>query len=321
MALPRILLSWCLVLLGAACGSDTAPPAEIQAATETVTTAATGKPAFLWKVASSGAKDAYLFGTMHAGDPRFLEFNPEVQRALDAVDAVYTELEMDKKDDLASSLAGSVQLPAGKTLSDFVEKEVLDGLDILLGDFGMSTAMLQSMRPVMVSMILQLMPLQERYGDAEALDVVLYAQAKEAGKEVGGIEVIEEQLVVFNALTDEESGQALKKVVDMLLQDKEEGRDRIGEMVEHYLSGSEERLLGTLLEKYDPEDPLDAKAMEAILYVRNAHMADRIAQKIRANPEKSYFFAFGALHFLGERSVVTKLQDAGLKVTRLSLPG
>ena len=43
----------------------------------------------------------------------------------------------------------------------------------------------------------------------KALDAVVYDRAKNAGKEVGGLETVQEQVGVFNSLTEEEQAKYL----------------------------------------------------------------------------------------------------------------
>ena len=47
---------------------------------------------------------------------------------------------------------------------------------------------------------------------------------------------------------------------------------------------------------------------EDVLYRRNERMATRMDEMIRADPSQVFFFAFGALHFHGERSVQDVLE-------------
>ena len=79
-------------------------------------------------------------------------------------------------------------------------------------------------------------------------------------------------------------------------------------------------MLKYAMEDFDPEDPIDVKFMKALLDVRNVHMADRSGKLMNEHPEKSYVFAFGALHMVGDNNVVQLLRDRGFQVTRLTAP-
>ena len=46
-------------------------------------------------------------------------------------------------------------------------------------------------------------------------------------------------------------------------------------------------------------------------------MAERIAAQMRAAPDKRFLFVIGAMHGLGQDSVVDRLSKMGLKVERV----
>ena len=49
---------------------------------------------------------------------------------------------------------------------------------------------------------------------------------------------------------------------------------------------------------------------------QNMKMAGKIVEAVSMNPNKKYFFAFGAEHFLGKNSIVDFLERIGFKVER-----
>ena len=55
-----------------------------------------------------------------------------------------------------------------------------------------------------------------------------------------------------------------------------------------------------------------------IYLVRNELMAERIVGLLNSHQNTSFFFAFGAAHFLGPNSVVDILTSSGFTVTRVS---
>lgn len=56
---------------------------------------------------------------------------------------------------------------------------------------------------------------------------------------------------------------------------------------------------------------------EELLAKRNRRMAERIAKKLRAAPDKSHFFALGAMHYVGQSSVLELLRKEGFKIDRI----
>jgi uncharacterized protein YbaP (TraB family) len=84
-----------------------------------------------------------------------------------------------------------------------------------------------------------------------------------------------------------------------------------------YLSGDEEKLVEKSMESLESSDALSDKYLDVLMTSRNIRMADRIAQKLRANPGKSYFFAIGAGHYPGTDGIVALLQQKGFSVSRV----
>jgi uncharacterized protein YbaP (TraB family) len=118
----------------------------------------------------------------------------------------------------------------------------------------------------------------------------------------------------------EESIAALRETVDEFKKAKERGIGPLERIMQAWLTGSERYLLAIAMETWDPEDPVDQRTREALLYKRNRNMAARAAKLMREHPETRHVFAFGAFHFLGEQSVVELLQKDGFTVTRLAAP-
>jgi len=279
------------------------------------------KNAFVWMVEhKSMKKPCFLFGTMHAGDKRFTNFNDTVKVMFKSADAVYTELDMDLMMEEADKMAAALMLPPGETLADYVDADVLEDLDKLFREVGASVSLLNRFKPIAVGMQLEQLKMMKRYGSSKALDMKIYSAAKRKGKEVGGVEFMDEQLNAFNVLTNEEAGHTLRKVARMGLEDLAEGRDRLAELAYYYLLGDEQKIYDYLMQDQDPNDELEVKFMKALLDDRNVTMADRCAKMMKENPDKIQVFAFGTLHFVGPVSVNKLLINKGFKVTRLTAP-
>lgn len=78
-------------------------------------------------------------------------------------------------------------------------------------------------------------------------------------------------------------------------------------------------------EKTDQESSdfaaLDDYFKSELVEKRNQRMSDRVMQLLQLNPNHSFFFAFGAGHFLGNGSIVSFLQQAGYEMERLVMKG
>ena len=278
--------------------------------------------AFIWKIEKEGHKPSFLFGTMHVPDKRFLKFNDTVKKAFKEADGVYTELDMELlTSPVAAEKIQEIGMYKEGSLKDVVPAASYEKLsEIVTGHYGMPMMMFDGMRPFMAAMTLEQLAVMKHYGAGSALDQQIWNAAKKAGKEIGGVETLDEQFAALGVLTDEEALGQLVEQIDRTIEDIKTERVRISELAEIYLSGSEERILEYVMEDFDPENPVDVKQMHALLDVRNVKMADRSGKLMNKNPKKSYVFAFGTLHMVGENNVAQLLRERGFQVTRLTAP-
>jgi uncharacterized protein YbaP (TraB family) len=257
---------------------------------------------------------SWIFGTIHLPDPRVTTLHPDAQRAFDAADVLYTELPMDSASTMRVALKGLRD--DGKTLFDVLPERTWNRLDKRLKriDSRLSAFIVMPMKTWAVYGGMMLFESQMQYPTLKALDWQLYSQAEKAGKTVGGLESMEEQLRAFEQFTEQEQQQMLETVLDQMDDFDRKGISVTEFMIQWYLSGDY-----ALFEQLMQEIPLaqDAalrKTMEkSLIYDRNARFAKRIIAKLRENPGKSVFFAIGMGHLGGgERSVQGFLEKAGI---------
>lgn len=266
---------------------------------------------FFWRIEAPGAsKPSWLLGTFHVGDPRITTMHPVTEQALEQADAVYTELAMD-----GSLMAGAMRemlLPKGQTLRDALPAELWSRVDQRCRRLGIASVAFERMQPWAVASGITM---ARRKG--EPFDLQIYKDAKNAGKEVGGIETIAEQMGVFAGLGPEGNVAFLRQTLDLLDKYEAEGRDYLDQMIAAYAAGDGPALQRFLAEAMLGDRELWGRMYAALLTERNLRMADRMTAKVRAAPERSFVFAVGALHCLGDTNVVDLLRDRGLVVSRV----
>ncbi len=287
------------------------PVSKIQTAKKQV--AKIGAP-LLWKI-EGGKQTAYVFGTIHLPDDRVTKLRPQVEKAFAASKEVQTEIPMD----LATQM-GMVQklfLPDNKTLKDVVPAELFSRVETLFKAKGLPMAGLDRFKIWAVAAQLVLLDKIMEFASKKPLDTQLYERAGKEGKTQGAIETVDEQLAVFDSLTMDEQIRMLKQTLDQMDEKKKEGSDPLEELVLAYLSGDLKVIEAAMNDSYDPESDLDKKIMKRLILDRNKTMAERIAKRVRKKDAKPIFFAVGAGHLVGNEGVVTLLEKAGLKLTRM----
>lgn len=271
---------------------------------------------YLWRI--DGAKPSYLFGTIHLANPDVTKLASVTTRAVDSVDALYCELPFDMASQM--QMAGAL-LGAGKPLSEVLPKDL----------YGRAEAELKRINPVLdlkpfdrmqvwaLAMTISVLEEQLKYMGAQPVDAILYNRAAAAGKEVGGIETIAEQMGLFDQFSAEEQNAMLRGTLDDMERARREGRSSLAELHAAYLSGEMERVEKTITDWMSTIEPgLRNKLVESLFTKRNKLMAERIAAKLKGAPAKSFFFAIGAGHLYGTTGVVALLEKAGYKVTRVT---
>ncbi|UFH60113.1 TraB/GumN family protein [Sulfurovum mangrovi] len=273
------------------------------------------KAPFLWHV-NKGKVEFYLFGTMHLADPSLLVLPAKVEKAVERSDAVYTEVSMEPADQLKATRL--MLRNDGKTLQSTLPSSLYQRSREYLKSINPSLQIepFEHMKLWAFSAMLQFLEAQLKHPALPAIDRVIYQNAKTNGKEVGGIETVEEQLAAMEALNDQEQLLMHEATLDYL----EQNRDYVKTMQTLYLNGDEKALMEYLTSMMFQEEKyraLEARFMELILYERNRRMTQRIIEKVTGNPEKIYLFAFGTMHFLDRGSVIELLEKRGFNVVRV----
>ena len=264
-----------------------------------------------------GNVPSHLFGTIHLPDERVLDVPESVSGALDASDALYTEVKMDDatREELARLLA---EAGSGKPLRERLPADLYARLDHYLAQRGMPIALFDSQPVWSIGLTLALLDyLPELALGRPTLDESLVLRAERNGAELGGLELPEEQVAVFESIDGAGQAEMLRDTLDQLEAPSVDGQRPLDLLVDAYLAGDEEGLLASVRESVDPDSASSAALFDRLLDQRSAHMAERIEALVSTNPERRYFFAIGAAHLPGTRGIVSLLRERGLRVERV----
>jgi uncharacterized protein YbaP (TraB family) len=281
------------------------------------------KAPFLWRI--EGPVPSYLYGTIHVPDPRVTALPPSVEQAFASSGAVFTEIPMDAA--LQIGMMGKMLLPGDQNLSQVLGPELhaklADTIERSLPKNSPPirsaiTAMLGRMKPWAVMVQLAMIEfLPDMLAGSKALDTELYDRAKKEGKEVGGLETLDEQLAVFEGLTMDEQIRLLKLTIDQMNEAQKAGRSASRELIDGYLTGDLDKLAEMSNDSMKGEPELQKKFMARALDGRNRVMVDRLLAKRAELSTKTCFFAVGTLHYAGPEGIISLLEKKGLKVTRV----
>ncbi|XP_072430354.1 metalloprotease TIKI2-like [Chiloscyllium punctatum] len=187
-------------------------------------------------------------------------------------------------------------------------------------------------RPVWVMlMVNSLTEADIRSRGVPVLDLYLAQEAERMKKRTGAVERVEEQCHPLNGLN---FSQVLFALNQTLLQHESlragslQAPYTTEDLIKHYNCGD----LNAVIFNHDtsqmpnfinttlpPHEQVTAQEIDnyfrqELIYKRNERMGKRVTALLEANPDKSFFFAFGAGHFLGNNTVIDVLRQAGYEV-------
>lgn len=164
------------------------------------------------------------------------------------------------------------------------------------------------------------------------LDLYLAQMAANLKKKVGAVERVEEQCAPLNGLTYGQVIFALNQTLQ-LQRDVRMGRAQpqltTEDLIKNYRCGNINSVVFNrdttqvpILTARSQLDMAEEKiAMEIdeyfrdqLIYKRNKRMGARVIELLLNNPGQSFFFAFGAGHFVGDNTILEVVEKAGFKV-------
>jgi uncharacterized protein YbaP (TraB family) len=266
---------------------------------------------FLYRI--EGSPPSFLYGTIHVPDERVLALPRSVRLALKRADVLATELRNDAETQRA--LLAGLSLPDGQTLAD-VAGPVLHGrLERYLASRGLPIAPFERLK--LLPLGAQLEVLDYLSAKRPPLDHRLIELASQAGKQLDALERPEEQIAALDVLTTAEQIEVIGEELSRLEQQATGAPSPVEKMVRAYVAGDEQELWAESMAYIDPDDPAHARFLDAVFTRRNARLAERIEQRLAAQPPRSYFVALGALHLYGPEAVIARLEKVGRTLVRL----
>jgi uncharacterized protein YbaP (TraB family) len=273
------------------------------------------KNPFLWEV-NKGSEKFYLFGTIHLADSKISSLPLVLKKTIDKSDEVRTEVRMDADFQIKSAM--HMMRHDGKDLKTLLSVELYSSVENYLKGINPRLTMVafEGMKVWGLSMVVTMLENQMKNSSIQALDMNIYTYAKQMGKGVDGVESIEEQIAAMDSFTLEEQIADLNETVAYL----RKNRDFIDKMKNVYMEGNSHKMMALIKETMlhsGTHSKVEKKFMQVMLYDRNTKMTNVIVQSVKSYPKSIYFFAFGVMHFLGEQSILTKLEAQGYSIRRI----
>ncbi|WP_027126132.1 TraB/GumN family protein [Gelidibacter mesophilus] len=255
----------------------------------------------LWKIEGDNIKTSYLFGTMHLIPQKDFLLKDKVKAAFEASEQVVMELDMSGPEFMKDIMAHSY-LEKGTEIKSYMDDSEYELLDSYLKEkTGTGMQMYNTVKPFMLMSVILMATVD---GPIASFEMSLMQMAKEADKEMHGLETYASQVAVFDAIPYEKQ---IDDLVEMISKPKENA-ELFNKMVQLYVSEDIEALYGYM----DDYMKGDIKMMEKFLDERNNNWIPEIAKFSKA---QTTFYGVGAGHLGGDQGVVNLLRAAGYTVT------
>lgn len=269
----------------------------------------------LWQVEGEGIETSYLFGTYHVSDPRVLDVPHIVKSSLDKADIAAFEIATPPGEERTRFGEDRVTLPEDTTLRSLIGARAWGQLVSIYKGFGYWKPR-NDVKPWIFWDYLGGVwgsfygNDRERNPGEPILDDWLEQRARNAGKQVVGLETDEEHFTVFD-------GMPMDIQVSLLQTTLEHYHERTYGVprVKIYLEGDLSLARALWEESLGWLEPEAARILDdRLVHDRNRILVERALPLMQRG---STFVAVGAAHMGGERGMLRLLENRGYTVTLL----
>ena len=261
----------------------------------------------LWVVKDADTT-VYLFGTVHILKPGMGWFDEAVKEAFDKSDRLMLEMVEPDAATTQQLFAKYGLDTSGKPLTSKMTEAEKAAYAKAMEKVGLPVAAFEPLDPWAAAVTMQVVGLQKGGYDVNSgVETQLTAAAKASKKPIGGVETMESQLAIFDALPQETQVRFLVESAKGV----DEMTGNMDKMVALWAKPDPEGLAQVMNEGLS-----DPKLHAALLTNRNANWAAWISQQLQK--PGTTFMAVGAGHLAGSTSVQHLLSAYGIQATRIS---
>lgn len=264
----------------------------------------------LWRV-QSDSNVVYILGSVHILPKSMYPLNPAIERAFDSSEKVAFELNLDSVDQMAGAamLFSKGMYNDGRTLKKTISKSTYRLAEKRLKKEGLDIQMFERFKPWVLAFMLTGLDANSQGLDPQyGIDFYFHRKADSAGKEVIGLETIDDQVNVFASMSDKAQEEFLRQMLTNKEMDQE-----LEVILEAWRKG-DPKGLEELLKRYMSND---STMYEAMLFRRNRNWIPHIERFLNDGSTNRYLVVVGSLHLVGDRGVIALLKRKGYRVEQL----
>ncbi len=272
----------------------------------------------LYRISGPGLdRPSYLFGTIHIipDDDFFLTEN--TKKAFESAERVVFEIDMEEMMDLGTQLTlmSKAMMDGGLTLRDLLDEADYALVKAHFEKMGLPLFLFERFKPMFLTIFATTdmeggSPFAAQAGMV-SYEMVLMDMARQAGKEIDGLETAAYQMSLFDSIPYSEQAKMLVESIRQLEADTAQHKG-LEQLYQWYKEGNIERLQQAIATDEQGLGPYE----ELLLIRRNENWIPVMERMMREGPT---FFAVGAGHLGGPKGVVNLLRRAGYELTPLPM--
>jgi uncharacterized protein YbaP (TraB family) len=225
--------------------------------------------------------------------------------AYEMADVLVMEIKLDELEPLATQglLMSMGTSQTGKSLADMIGNDAYREATDRANKVGIPLAMFGQFEPWFAALsISQLRMLQLGFDPSWGIETRLNDRAAQDGKTVIGLETLEQQLGFMDRLDEDTQREFLLQSLD----DAASLADEVDVIVSSWRNGDTDTMEELLLQGFAENGPL----YDALLVERNRNWVQKIRGFTRESDD--YLVIVGAMHLVGDKSVLSMLNDTGI---------
>ena len=232
----------------------------------------------LWEIKNpNDNKSSYIFGTIHVYDPEIFIIPAAVYHAVSTVDifALEADASLLSHEEIVSRITtDDPERTLDKLFDDDTYRKIKEATGNIDDDI------LKRYKPLFITSLIL-----NHYGYSRSVDEELRRYASHLGKQIVGLESVDEQIDAVDDVSPEEQ---VDIIVKSFMNESDPVRDLI-KMMKYYKDQNFKEIVENMKSTSIPET-----FTESIQLKRNIRMSDRISEIISSG--KSVFAAVGAMH-------------------------
>jgi hypothetical protein len=263
-----------------------------------------------WRITGPTGGEVTLLGSMHILRPSDHPLPASVDGLIDRAELIVMELDLDDVDAAAQQrvILQKALLPQGTVLKDVVDADVYALVAQSTAELGIDLELLVSFEPWFLAVTLLDQGMRKLGFQSErGLEQYVLARAQRTQKDIVGLETLEFQIGIFDSLPSD-SQQAM---LEQTLGELDEAETVLSEMVAAWRNGELEDLSAELLDDFDEFPGL----YETLVTKRNNAWVPALERMLADG--RRHLVVVGALHLVGDDSVIELLDERGHDVQRL----